>query len=223
MEAGVILLLRETDGLSQAQLQQALGRRIWISKSDRRLANLEFHAIDVWDELIWQKAEPIYRQSFPEHGRKKRDLIKRMFAKKMCYLHVVVQNDEVIAMALTGRTETELASALLIDYFAVKEAMRGKQVGQRFMAYLKEWASNTAQLDGIIVEVEAEDTETNRSRIRFWEKSGFVLTDYVHSYIWVPEKYRAMYLKLHSDSPLPEDGQQLFSFITSFHKKAYAR
>ncbi|RNB85936.1 GNAT family N-acetyltransferase [Brevibacillus fluminis] len=178
---------------------------------------------DKWDEALWQQAEPIYYEAFPAHGRKKRELIERMFARNMCNLHVLMDGDEAVGMALTGKTQNEDASALLIDYFAVKAARRGERIGQRFMAMLKEWAQTLPHMDGIIVEVEAEESEMNRSRIRFWESCGFTLTDYIHTYIWVPETYKAMYVELSPESRLPKDGQHLFSFITAFHKKAYAR
>lgn len=185
---------------------------------------MNMQTIEEWDEVLWQKAEPIYHHAFPAHGRKKRELIKRMFAKKLCYLHVLTDNDdEAVAMALTGKTETADASALLIDYFAVQMKRRNQHIGQRFMAELREWARTLPYTDGIIVEVEAEESPLNQSRIRFWQACGFTLTDYVHSYIWVPETYKAMYDELHPASRLPKDGQRLFALITAFHKKAYAK
>ncbi|WP_119149614.1 N-acetyltransferase [Cohnella faecalis] len=88
---------------------------------------------------------------------------------------------------------------------------------------IRQWAKSDGRVQGIIVEVEAEDNEENRSRIRFWERCGFTLTDYVHRYVWVPETYRAMYAKLDSDSSMPEDGKRLFGHITSYHNRAFRK
>ncbi|TMV47598.1 GNAT family N-acetyltransferase [Paenibacillus mesophilus] len=182
---------------------------------------MEYIATDEWDETLWREAERIYNKAFPEHGRKSAEIIRRMFDKGMCTLHTAADRREMVAMALTGIDKQ--AEALLIDYIAVKEEARGKGYGRTFLSHIRDWAETEAHCRGIIVEVEAEPSEANRRRIRFWERCGFRLTDYVHHYIWVPEPYRAMYLNFHADNPLPGDGEALFRSITRFHRKAYRK
>jgi GNAT superfamily N-acetyltransferase len=182
---------------------------------------MDYHTADEWNEELWVKAERIYHRAFPEEGRKNRAIIRRMFEKHMCHLHTASDNTEVIAMALTGINKE--ACALLIDYMAIREDLRSKGYGREFMNYIQNWAKTTAGCKGIVVEVEAEPTQDNDRRIRFWEKCGFRLTDYVHHYIWVPEPYRAMYLNFNQERRLADDGEKLFRYINQFHKKAYSR
>ena len=85
-------------------------------------------------------------------------------------------------------------------------------------------AEHSSGLAGIIIEVESDATPDNLARIAFWESCGFVATDYVHRYFWVPEPYRAMVLRFRDgDDSLPLDGELLFRHINAFHAKAYRK
>lgn len=181
---------------------------------------LEYRITDEWDEELWDEAEPIYEQAFPS-GRKSRGIIRHMFEIKMCQLHTISQDSETVGMALTGIDEQ--AGAVLIDYVAVSAEARGSGLGGLLLDRIKEWSRTVQGCKGIIVEVESEPTEENRVRKHFWEKNGFVLTDYVHQYIWVPEPYQAMYYNFNESHPLPVDGRALFRSITRFHENAYRR
>jgi GNAT superfamily N-acetyltransferase len=181
---------------------------------------MDFFTIDYWDEQTWSDVETVYQQAFPEHGRKTTAIIRKMFEKKLCFLHGLRDQSGVIAMALTGKLDG--VNVLLIDYLAVHYKKRNKGIGQTLMNDIKEWAKNECRYDGIIIEVECEPTETNHKRILFWEKCGFhLVTDYTHHYIWVPEPYQAMYLTFSESKPFPSDGKTLFQSITNFHRKAY--
>ncbi|MCZ8517391.1 GNAT family N-acetyltransferase [Paenibacillus filicis] len=181
---------------------------------------MRYVTIEHWDEALWKLAEVIYEEAFPEHGRKKRSLIRSMLERGLCFLHVALDGESAAAMAITGRLEQ--LNALLIDYIAVREALRGQGLGQDFMAHLRRWASEEERLDGIVIEIEAEPSPENLKRLRFWENCGFRPTAYVHRYIWVPEPYRALILPLRPEIRLPEDGETLFRSITAFHKRAYS-
>ncbi|WP_053373967.1 MULTISPECIES: N-acetyltransferase [Bacillales] len=182
---------------------------------------LEYSITDEWNEARWIAAERIYEQAFPLDGKKSRDIVRRMFEKRMCQLHTMAQDSEMVGMALTGIDQH--AGALLIDYIAVRKDFRGSGYGRLFLDRIKEWARTAANCKGIIVEVESEPTEENSRRIHFWESNGFHLTAYIHQYIWVPEPYQAMYLNFEEDIRLPDDGKLLFRSITRFHEKAYRR
>lgn len=179
---------------------------------------MEFQTVDDWNEALWQKAKPIYHQAFKE-GAKKESIIRRLFERQRCFLHVAIDDEKIVAMALTGKLES--INALLIDYLAVREDIRSQGIGQKLMDYIKSWAATEKRVDGLIIEVEAEITQTNLNRIRFWGKAGFQLTDYIHHYIWVPEPYRAMYLQVNPAGNLPTEGKKLFNYITQFHRTAY--
>jgi hypothetical protein len=53
-----------------------------------------------------------------------------------------------------------------------------------------------------------------------WQSCGFLLTEYVHHYVWVPETYRAIYLPLIADSR-KTTGEELFVYINTFHRLSF--
>jgi GNAT superfamily N-acetyltransferase len=179
---------------------------------------MEFKTIDHWDQELWDKAHSVYKQAFV-HGAKPEKIIKHMFNKGICYLHVALENHEVIAMALTGKVNN--GHTLLIDYIAVKEDRRGMGIGQQMLHYIEKWCTSEGDVNSIIIEAEAEPTVENEQRIQFWEKNNFIKTDYVHQYIWVPEPYLAMYKHLSPGSHISNNGEALFQFITGFHKQSF--
>lgn len=181
---------------------------------------MEFRTVDYWDEELWKKGSMIYYQAFGEHGKSEK-IIRNMFQKQICYLHVIEQDSTVIAIAITGKLKE--VRALLIDYLAVKQDVRNQGIGLQFMDFLKIWCLTEGRFDSMIIEVEAERTSENLARIRFWEKCGFTLTDYIKKYIWVPEPYQAMYHNLHHNAKLPSDGETLFQYIAQFHKQSFSK
>jgi len=183
---------------------------------------MDYEATVEWDEALWRRAEPVYREAFPEHGRKTFAVVRRMFERKLSALHALSDRGEVVAMALTAFDDA--SRTLIVDYIAVSEARRGQGLGRELLARIREWAlSVRPDCRGMIIEVEAEGTPDNAARIRFWERLGFRLTDYVKSYVWVPETYRAMALSFDESAPPVEDGERLFKAITRYHEKAYRR
>ncbi|WP_438445293.1 GNAT family N-acetyltransferase [Gorillibacterium sp. sgz5001074] len=182
---------------------------------------MQFHTASEWEEERWRQAEPVYKEAFPEHGRKPEAIVRRMFRRRMCLLHTMEWNGRTVGMALSG--PDPVTRMLVVDYLAVAGEARGQGLGRALLEYIRGWAEHTADCTGIVVEVEAEPTEENRDRIRFWESCGFTLTDYVHHYIWVPEPYRAMYLHFNGAGERITDGESLFRVITRFHEKAYRK
>ncbi|MCL6604147.1 MAG: GNAT family N-acetyltransferase [Paenibacillus sp.] len=144
-----------------------------------------------------------------------------MLDRKIAYIHIGLQNDVIVAMAVTGLSGAANAPMLIIDYLAVNKEQRGQGFGRQFLNSICDWASNEHRVQGIIIEVEAGKSDEHTERILFWERCGFILTTYIHQYIWVPEPYQAMLLPLDSSINVPDDGQSLFRYINSFHKKAY--
>src|SRR5258708_137148 len=99
---------------------------------------MEYKTTAEWDETIWLKAECIYQQAFPKEGRKSRAIIRRMLEKNMCQLHIIIEDNEVIAMALTAMDQQTFV--LIIDYIAIKEDLRSKGYGKLLINYIKKWA-----------------------------------------------------------------------------------
>ncbi|MBM7563125.1 GNAT family N-acetyltransferase [Paenibacillus sacheonensis] len=181
---------------------------------------MDYQTTDEWKEALWLSAEEVYEEAFPEHGRKNRAVVRRMFERRLCTLHVWSDRGAAAAMALTAydaRTQW-----VVIDYLAVRRSSRRNGIGSRCLADMRSWAAGAIEAcRGLIIEVEAEETVENANRIRFWEQAGFRLTDYVHAYIWVPETYRAMYLPFGEEWQQEDGGKALFKAITRYHEKAY--
>ncbi|MGG3467123.1 GNAT family N-acetyltransferase [Neobacillus pocheonensis] len=180
---------------------------------------MEFKTLYHWDDKIWELVSPIYHQAFAEKGAKPEKIIRNMFQKGICFLHLGIKNGKVVSMALTGKLKG--IHALLIDYIAVHEDWQNHGYGLRMMNGIKDWALSSGTFDSLLIEVESEVTSENLARINFWKKCGFKLTDYIHHYIWVPEPYQAMYLKLQTDAEINGDGELLFKYIGQFHKVSY--
>jgi GNAT superfamily N-acetyltransferase len=180
---------------------------------------VKFITVDHWDDELWEKAKIIYEEAFGKSGAKSEKIIRNMFAKGICFLHVLFADNDAVGMAITGKLKN--TNALLIDYLAVRIDNRKQGIGQRLLDYIKEWSRSQHQLEAVIIEVESEPTPENLARINFWQKNEFQLTDYIHHYIWVPEPYKAMYCKLTSNAKTPQNGEELFQLIVQFHKESF--
>lgn len=184
---------------------------------------MEFKTISVWNEEIWEKASAVYEEAFGRHGAKSKAVIRNMFAKQMCSLHVVIdetgKDSEVIGIALTAKLSA--INTVLIDYLAIKKTYRNKGIGELFVHYLKEWTITEMECDSMLLEIEATDNPVHQQRIKFWEKCGFQLTDYIHDYKVVPEPYQAMYQKLTPDAKISTEVKELFKHLANFHQKCF--
>ncbi|MEH7331948.1 GNAT family N-acetyltransferase [Neobacillus drentensis] len=180
---------------------------------------MKLKSIHHWDEKIWEIVSPIYHQAFAEKGAKPEKIIRNMFRKEICFLHIGLVGDQVVSMALTGKLKG--TQAMLIDYLAVQQDCQNQGYGLKTIQYIKEWSLTTGSFDSLVIEVESEATPENLARIHFWQKCGFILTNYIHHYIWVPEPYQAMFLKLSNDAEIHADGKLLFKYIGQFHKASY--
>jgi ribosomal protein S18 acetylase RimI-like enzyme len=180
---------------------------------------VKFITLDYWDEKLWEKANIVYQEAFGKSGAKSENIIRNMFAKGICILHVLLVDENAVGMAITGKLKN--THTLLIDYLAVRIDSRRHGIGKELLDYIKEWARLEQQIESVIIEVESEPTPENLARINFWEKNEFQLTDYIHHYIWVPEPYKAMYCKLEDHTKTPKNGEALFQQIIQFHKESF--
>ncbi|MBW4841708.1 MAG: GNAT family N-acetyltransferase [Paenibacillaceae bacterium] len=179
-----------------------------------------FNTLTEWDRACWDKLGPIYREAFP-HGAKPEKVLRSMLDRRIASLHAGLLEGEPVAMAITGFNGGQGVKRFILDYMAVRQDLRGQGLGRLFFSQIRDFADQDPQAEAILIEAEAEDTEMNRERLRFWLHCGFIATPYVHQYIWVPEPYRALYLPLKDDFTLTDDGKTLFRDITSFHHQSF--
>jgi GNAT superfamily N-acetyltransferase len=183
---------------------------------------LQFITIDKWDEQLWKQMEPVYTEAFPS-GAKPEGILRSMLDRKIAYLHAGLDNGQVVAMAVTGVVGAAEDKKLVIDYLAVERKLSGAGTGTWLLERIRDWAVREHGIRGIIIEAESGTSESHKERIHFWERNGFVLTSYVHQYIWVPEPYQAMLHPLAGTGNVPDDGEALFRYINAFHSKAYRK
>jgi len=177
---------------------------------------MEIKTVDTWDDELWKDASSLYFEAFGDKGAKPVKIIKNMFAQGIAELHVGYKESAAVVMALTGNVSDRV---MIIDYLAVSEKEQGHGLGKQFVAYLRQKAGDQGY-QKLIIEAESEETSDNRRRIRFWQSCGFLLTEYVHHYIWVPETYQAMYLPLLTGSR-KITGEELFVYINTFHRLSF--
>lgn len=182
------------------------------------IRNMRYCTFEVWDEQAWSAAEPLFEEAFPPQGRKTTRHIRKIMDTRAGALHLALQGEEAVAMAVTG--DLPEIDALLIDYIAVRGISRSRGIGREMMRRLEDDA-RARGLRGIVVEIEAEPSAENERRRAFWSSLGFASTEYVHKYRWVPETYRALCKELRPDAGLPRDGETLFRAITGFHRKIW--
>ncbi|WP_161568156.1 GNAT family N-acetyltransferase [Anaerobacillus alkaliphilus] len=178
---------------------------------------MEIRTVCNWDEELWQDVSPLYFEAFGDKSAKPVKIIKNMFAQGIAELHVGYNKSVAVVMALTGKLVSD--GVMIIDYLAVSEKEQGQGLGKHFVEYL----GQKAIADGyqkIIIETESEETLENKRRIQFWQSCGFILTKYVHRYIWVPETYHAMYLPLGTNTN-KVSGEDLFVSINTFHRLSF--
>jgi GNAT superfamily N-acetyltransferase len=182
----------------------------------RWLNPLNIVTVESWDEALWNRAKPVYEDAFGGKGAKPEKIIRNMFKKNIAQLHMLFENTEVVAMAISGHVRE--GSPLIIDYLAVSNKFQKQGYGKSLVNYIIKWSGT----EKIFIEVECEETVENLTRIRFWENCGFVLTEYVHQYVWVPEPYKGMYLLLKGED-FTVKGEDIFKEIVEFHRLSFRR
>jgi GNAT superfamily N-acetyltransferase len=125
--------------------------------------SLEFITMNHWDEKLWnEQVSPIYHHAFDGKGAKPKKVIRNMFRKNLCYLHIGISDRQVMAMAITGKLEG--TSALIIDYLAVHHKCQNRGFGMRLLEYIKDWSITKGRVKGLVIEVESIDTPETRAR-----------------------------------------------------------
>lgn len=118
------------------------------------------------------KLKPLYERAFPASEKKPFSLIVSKVARgKLEALEILDDNG-----AYVGFFIVILGDALLLDYFAVSEACRGKGIGTEALKLLSEHTG----FKRIIIEIEdplapADNTAERKKRLNFYLRNGFIL------------------------------------------------
>lgn len=133
---------------------------------------MEIAKIEIDQERILNEVFDIYNSSFPANECQSLETLKIRLKEDKEVLFAAKINDEVVGIGflfdLLG------SDFLLLDYLAVKERHRGKQIGERLFEFLKDYANS--QHKHLLMEVDdpdfGEDKSSKLKRIAFYQKNG---------------------------------------------------
>lgn len=113
----------------------------------------------------------LYLEAFPQEERRKISEIKENIEKEACQIISILYQKTFAGFFILLKNK----SATLIDYFAIKEEFRGKNIGSKAIKKLDQGRP-------ILIEIEPLDknAENNEERIRrksFYERLGFRSSD----------------------------------------------
>lgn len=144
-----------------------------LSKYNMDIIKLEIDQKETLDEIF-----KIYEASFPSNERQTLETLKIRLKEDKEVLFAAKINDEVVGIGFLF--DILGSDFLLLDYLAVKENHRCKQIGEKFFRFLKDYAN--LKHKHLLMEVDdpgfGEDKALKLKRIAFYQKNGaFCLKD----------------------------------------------
>ena len=133
---------------------------------------MEIEKITIDQKETLEEVFKIYETSFPANERQTLETLKIRLKEKKEVLFTAKIKNEVVGIGflfdLLG------SDFLLLDYLAVKENHRGKQIGERLFEFLKQYSKS--QNKHLLMEVDdpeyGEDKPSRIKRIAFYQKNG---------------------------------------------------
>lgn len=127
-----------------------------------------------------KKIKRIYLEAFPRVERKPFLMMKKMAKRGAMELLAITEKEQVAGLAITVRH----GDMVLLDYFAIDKAFRGKNYGSRALRMLKE----RYREERLILEIELPDGHAlnNTERIRrkqFYLRNGMQETG-IHAMVF---------------------------------------
>lgn len=110
-----------------------------------------------------------YEESFPIDERRSFNELIALLSYPDMHLCALVHEQQLAGFILYWHWE----EVVFIEHFAIDPEQRGKQFGQHALALLLR-----IECRYFILEVERPTDEMSRRRVRFYERQGFVLTDF---------------------------------------------
>lgn len=128
--------------------------------------------IEIDQKETLEEVFKIYESSFPANERQTLETLKIRLKEDKEVLFAAKINDEVVGIGflfdLLG------SDFLLLDYLAVKENHRGKQIGEKLFGFLKNYSQS--QQKHLLLEVDdsefGDDKVQRLKRIVFYQKNG---------------------------------------------------
>lgn len=133
---------------------------------------MEIVKIEIDQEEALKKVFDIYKSSFPANERQSLETLKIRLKEDKEVLFAAKINDEVVGIGFLF--DLMGSDFLLLDYLAVKENHRGKQIGEWLFEFLKQYS--LSQNKHLLMEVDdpdfGEDKLSKIKRIAFYQKNG---------------------------------------------------
>jgi GNAT superfamily N-acetyltransferase len=138
---------------------------------------MRIEKIEIDDQESLRKVFEIYESSFPANERQSLDTINfRLRTGKEVLFAAKLQNEIVGIGFLFDLLGSDF---LLLDYLAVKESHRGKQIGEALFSHLKRYAE--LRKKHLLMEVDdpefGHDKIQTHKRIAFYQKNGAMVLE----------------------------------------------
>lgn len=121
------------------------------------------------------QAMALYEQSFPDNERKPWELMEACVKQQTMKLYVMMEEDEVIALAFIILDDIYL----LLDYLAVKANRQNQGIG----SFILQWLKKEYPHLGLLVEIEDYQVYQEPMMLKrkaFYEQNGFqVMKDHI--------------------------------------------
>lgn len=131
------------------------------------IIKLEIDQKETLDEVF-----KIYEASFPANERQTLETLKIRLKENKEVLFAAKFQNEIVGIGFLF--DLLMSDFLLLDYLAVKENHRGKQIGEALFSHLKKYA--TRQKKHLLMEVDdlefGDDKVQRQKRIAFYQKNG---------------------------------------------------
>ncbi|MGE0079500.1 MAG: GNAT family N-acetyltransferase [Bacteroidales bacterium] len=188
--------------------------------------SLQFLPVNNLNTQHFNDAIQIYLQSFPANEQQPINTIKQRVGEGREELYIGINNGIVVSMALLWHFST--INFTLLDYFAVTEESRGKQVGSQFFHFLSGIASCKGK--HLVMEVESPTAESSSydkvKRINFYLSNGaYILKDVPYTLPSLngthPTKMFLMVLPFNTSSVFSK--QQVATLVTHLYIELYGK
>ncbi len=133
---------------------------------------MEITKIEIDQKETLDEVFKIYETSFPANERQTVETLKIRLKEDKEVLFAAKINNEVVGIGFLF--DLHGSDFLLLDYLAVKENHRGKQIGERLFEFLKSYSKSRNK--HFLMEVDDPEYGENRpsklKRVAFYQKNG---------------------------------------------------